>query len=97
MDKKKIYAIFNNVAKEQVSDIFTCNNDAMACYGFCGFLDKTVKGDMNDKIFSLRCVGEYDLELMLVSHIDESVVGVVARGRDEAKQVIADAEEGDFE
>lgn len=91
---KRIYQIFNKVAKEPVTDIFVSNNDAIASYGFMSFVSKACKEEMNDKIFELRCIGEYDTE----SHGLPGVIPqVVCCGREEARNVVANAEEEDLE
>ena len=92
---KGIYQIFNKVAKEPVTDIFVSNNDAMACYGFMSFVSKACKDEMNDKIFELRCLGAYDTEGHTLN--GQSNYEVVCCGREEARNVVANAEDEDLE
>lgn len=93
--EKGVYIIINNVAKEVVTDIYSCNNDAMACYGFASYLSKTCKEEINDKIFSLKRIGSYDSETGSLILNEQQYV--VARGKEECRNVIANAEEEDFD
>lgn len=90
---KNIYVIRNNLACETVSDLFTMNNHALACQGFVNFLksvqDKTGE---NDKHFSLWCVGEFDPQ-HLFCRADDTTAVEVARGKEEALNLISQAEE----
>ena len=90
-----VYVIINTIAKAKVTDLFTCENDAMASYGFLSFLAK-VKEPVKDTNFSLLRLGTYD-----VKNFNFTAEGLpnytVCKGRQEAENVVAHAEEEDFE
>lgn len=97
-----IYVIYNEIAKEPVSEPFVCKEDAIACFSFNGFLNKTCKADLGikDTIFSLYKIGEYDPEEFSMLHGEpirriEGEEGeftvLVANGRQEANNVISHA------
>lgn len=93
--EKGVYVIINNVAKEVVTDIYSCNNDAMACYGFASYLAKACKDEIKDTIFSLKRIGSYDSDSGELILRDQAYI--VARGKEECRNVIANAEEEDFD
>lgn len=91
-EKLFFYVIFNRVAKEPVSQPFVCSNDVEASYSFIGFLNKTVKTDlgMKDTIFELRRIGCY---FPLETKISDERTDLLARGRDEAMNVISNVQD----
>lgn len=86
-----IYVIYNEIAKEPVSQPFVCKEDATACFSLNGFLNKTCKADLGikDTIFSLYKIGEYNPEEIKVKEFVEPCL--VANGRQEANNVISHA------
>lgn len=90
---KNIYVIRNNLACETVSDLFSLNNHALACQGFINFLKSVQdKTEENDKHFSLWCLGEFDPQ-HLYCRADDTTVCEVAKGKEEALNIISQAEE----
>lgn len=90
-----VYVIVNTIAKAKVTDLFTCENDAMASYGFLSFVSK-VKEPVKDTNFSLIRLGTYDTKKFKFT--SEGLPNyVVCKGRKEAENVVAHAEEEDFE
>lgn len=87
----KIYVIYNEIAKEPVSEPFVCKEDAIACFSFNGFLNKTCKADLGikDTIFSLYEIGEYHPENLSVQPPLKPLL--IANGRQEANNVISHA------
>lgn len=93
-----VYVIVNTIAKAKVTDIFTCENDAMASYGFLSFVSK-VKEPVKDTNFSLIRLGTYDTKNFAFTFNPEEPLPnyVVCKGKQEAENVVAHAEEEDFE
>lgn len=91
--EKKLYVCRNNLACENCTDIFSMNNDALACQFFTNWVKSaTEKTQENDKHFSLWCLGVYKPDSLTVNADDESAYEV-CKGLDEAKNIIAAFEE----
>ena len=95
-----VYVIVNTIAKAKVTDLFTCENDAMASYGFLSFVSK-VKEPVKDTNFSLIRLGTFDTKNFKITCDPEEFFPlpnyVVCKGKQEAENVVAHAEEEDFE
>lgn len=88
---KNIYVIRNNIACENVSDIFTVSTHAQACQGFVHFL-KSVEEKSGEKDT------HFDLYFLATVNIDNLVEGqdepvLIARGRAQAEACIASIED----
>lgn len=98
----KIYVIYNEIAREPVSEPFVCKEDAIACFSFNGFLNKTCKADLGikDTIFSLYAIGTYEPAEFFNLHgspigqihseVGDNIV-LIANGRQDANNVISHA------
>lgn len=87
---KNIYVIRNNIACENVSDIFTVGTHAQACQGFTHFLKSVEeKSGEKDTHFDLYFLATVDNDNVVVGQ-DEPVL--IARGRSQAENVIANSE-----
>lgn len=90
---KKIYVLRNNLACENVSDIFSMNNDALAAQGFINFVKSaTEKTGEKDNHFSLWCLGVYKPNSLTVNADDESAYEV-CKGLEQANNIIVSYEE----
>lgn len=90
---KNIYVCRNNLACENVTDIFSMNNDALAAQGFISFVKAaTEKTGEKDTHFSLWRLGVYKPNSLTINADDESAVEV-CKGIEEANNIIASYEE----
>lgn len=59
---KKIYAIFDNRAKEFVTDVFCADNDRQANVALSSFVESSNKMHIDTRDLLLYCIGKFEFD-----------------------------------